>query len=164
VLLSTRIDFDMTGSLLFLPLFADAGVPMLFLTLPAMLLLLIPIIVCRRLPVQKMARHNNVGIHEIKRCFKSGFHGDWCAGGVGNHAWRGIRDDGGSGVEVPKSKLEQSHRQGGFFSVEFGMDRPARQKLAMASPGSSPCPAVPFFLASYGIEYLVISYMVGSVP
>jgi hypothetical protein len=146
----------MRDSLAHLPLLADAGVPMLFFTLPAMLMLLIPVIL---------------------------LEGFLCRKWLGLTTWEAMKSNAVSnlastiiGVPVAWAVM---------FGVEFGVIGLAEKTHAIdnwhsplanlifllvgsawiGSPEAIPAATlvllVPFFFASYGIEYLVVKFMVG---
>jgi|ERR1700676_1015007 hypothetical protein len=76
---------------------------------------------------------------------------------MGNDAWHGICDYGlvsrNQAIENWNSPLAK------VIFLKCGMDRPTRQQC-VARHGRKPRPSDPFFLASYGIEYLVIKFTV----
>jgi hypothetical protein len=151
----------MTGSLPFLPLFADAGVPMLFLTLPAMLLLLIPIIVVEGFLCKKW-----LGITTWE-AMKSNAFSNLASTVIGVPvAWAIML-----GVEFatmgvvqwryPNQNWNSPIANAIFFLLSSAWIGPPGKNSLWLVPAATLVLLVPFFLASYGIEYLVISYMVG---
>lgn len=144
-----------------LPLLADAGIPMIVLTWPLMLILVIPVIA---------------------------IEGFLCKKWLGLSTWEALKSNTVSnltstifgvplawaimlGVEflmfgiVDRSNAIQNWRSplaevvGLFLSAAW--IGPPSEKNAWVIPAATLVLLVPFFLASYGIEYLVIKSMVG---
>ena len=144
-----------------LPLLADAGVPMIFLTLPMMLALLIPVIA---------------------------IEGYLCKKWLGLTTWEAMKSNAVSnlastligvpvawaimfGVEmamfgvIDRSKAIQNWQspiaQVIWLFLGSAWIGPTDNKSAWLIPAATLILLIPFFLASYGIEYLVVKFMVG---
>jgi len=144
-----------------LPLFADAGVPMIFLTLPMMVILLIPIIVVE---------------------------GFLCKKWLGLTTWQAMKSNAVSNVAstvigIPIVWALMLGVEYGTFEIMDKADFIQRWHSPMAKvilffftsawiappdhrtmwwvPAAILALLLPFFFASYGVEYLVMRFMVG---
>jgi hypothetical protein len=154
--LSTFMNFSLPPA----PLLADTGVPMIFLAFPAMVILLIPIIVVEGLLCKK-----------------------W----LGLTMWQAMKSNAASNlastlVGVPFAwaiMLSVDYAATGMVSWGYtsqGWDSPIANAISLLLgstwigppenglwivPAATLVLLVPFFFASYGIEYLVVKAMVG---
>jgi hypothetical protein len=144
-----------------MPLPADAGVPMIFLTLPAMLLLLIPIIVVEGFLCKKW-----LGITTWE-AMKSNIFSNLASTVIGvPMAWAimfGVEFATFGVVEwkFPNQNVNSPIANTILFVLSAAWIGPPAENQLWLVPAAVLVLLVPFFLASYGIEYLVVSYMVG---
>jgi hypothetical protein len=142
-------------------LLADAGVPMILLTFPAMLMLLIPVIVIEGLLCKKW-----LGL-TMAEAMKSNAASNLASTIIGIPvAWAIML-----GVEfvtfgiIERSNPIQNWRsplaQVIWFFLGSAWIGPPSEKNVWVIPAATLVLLVPFFLASYGIEYLVVKHMVG---
>jgi hypothetical protein len=142
-------------------LFADAGVPMIALTFPGMLLLLLPIICVEGLLYKKW-----IGLSGWE-AFKSSAISNAVSTLIGVPvAWAimlglefgsfGIIDHSSS-IQNWKSPIAELI----FFIFSSAWIAPPSEKTAWWIPAAVLVLLVPFFLASFLIEYLVVAYMFG---
>ncbi|HTF27029.1 MAG TPA: hypothetical protein VK937_24470 [Candidatus Limnocylindria bacterium] len=144
-----------------LALLADAGLPMIFLTFPAMLMLLIPVIVIEGLLCKKW-----LGLTTAE-AMKSNALSNLASTIIGVPvAWAIML-----GVEfltfgiIERSNAIQNWRspiaQVIWLFLGSAWIGPPSEKNVWVIPAATLVLLVPFFLASYGIEYLVVKHMVG---
>ena len=144
-----------------LPLLADAGLPMIFLTLPAMILLLIPTIIIEGFLCQKW-----LGL-TTWQAMKSNAVSNLVSTILGVPIAWGIMlaiELGMAGVVNHSSTLENLHSplaNAIFFLFSSAWIGPPEGNQAWMIPAAILALLVPFFFASYGTEYLVMKHMVG---
>lgn len=144
-----------------LPLLADAGIPMIFLTLPAMVMLLIPVIVIEGLLCKKWLELTTW------QAMKSNAVSNLASTIVGVPvAWAiMLALEFGTMSVVDKSQTIQNWHSPIanviFFSLSSAWIGPPEGKNAWLIPAATLVLLVPFFFASYGLEYLVMRFMVG---
>jgi hypothetical protein len=150
------MDNNMRDSLALLPLLADAGIPMIFFTLPAMLMLLIPIILLEGFLCKKW-----LGLTTWE-AMKANAVSNLASTIIGVPvAWAVM-----FGLEFGAMGLaEKSHAIDNWHSPLANLIFLLMGSAWIGSPAAIPAATlvllVPFFFASYGIEYLVIRFMVG---
>ena len=143
------------------PLLADAGIPMIALTLPLMLMLLIPVIVIEGILCKKWLGLTNweaiksnavsnlvstlVGIPIAWAIMLALQFGTMASVDRRSHFW----DSNSPLVTVVA------------FLLHSAWIPPAEGSNAWLIPAAILVLLVPFFFASYGIEYLVMAYMIG---
>jgi hypothetical protein len=145
----------------FLPFFADAGVPMIFLTFPAMLMLLIPIIVIEGLLCKKW-----LGL-TMWEAMKSNAVSNLVSTVVGVPvAWAimlGV-EFGAMGLATRNNTLHNWHSPLAnvifFFLSSAWIGSPEGNNVWII-PAATLVLLVPFFFASYGVEYFIVGFMVG---
>jgi hypothetical protein len=151
----------MKDSIALLPLLADAGVPMIFLTLPAMLMLLIPIIVLEGLLCKKwlgLTTWEAMKANAVSNLASTviGVPVAWSVMlGVEFGAW---------GLAEKSHAIQNWHSPLAnfiFLLVGSAWLGPPDDKNMWLIPAATLVLLVPFFFASYGIEYLVVKFMVG---
>ena len=170
---ATRFDSDwcfcsvefilaMTNLLPPLFLFADAGVPMIFFTLPAMLVLLIPIIVIEGFLCKKWlglttweAMKSNAVSNLVSTVI--GVPLAWALMFGVEMASMGIVD-----WKYPNQDWHSPIANVIFFLLSSAWIGPPGERTLWIVPAATLVLLVPFFLASYGIEYLVVGHMVGT--
>jgi hypothetical protein len=144
-----------------LPLLADAGIPMIFLTLPAMIMLLIPVIVIEGLLCKKWLELTTW------QAMKSNAVSNLASTIVGVPvAWAIMLalEFGTMGVVDKSLTIQNWHSPIAnviFFSLSSAWIGPPEGKNAWLIPAATLVLLVPFFFASYGLEYLVMRFMVG---
>jgi hypothetical protein len=154
--LFSSMDNNMRDSLALLPLLADAGIPMIFFTLPAMLMLLIPIILLEGFLCKKW-----LGLTTWE-AMKANAVSNLASTIIGVPvAWAVM-----FGLEFGAMGLaEKSHAIDNWHSPLANLIFLLMGSAWIGSPAAIPAATlvllVPFFFASYGIEYLVIRFMVG---
>lgn len=142
-----------------LPLLADAGVPMIVFTLPAMLMLLIPVILVEGALCKKWlglttweAIKSNTASNLTSTII--GVPAAWLAMLGVEFAALGMADS---------SQIEKWHSPIAnviFFALSSAWIGPPDAKSAWLIPAAALTLLVPFFFVSYGIEYLVVNFMV----
>lgn len=144
-----------------LSLLADAGIPMIVLTFPAMVMLLIPVIVIEGFLCKKW-----LGL-TTWQAMKSNTVSNLASTIIGVPvAWAIMLalEFGTMGV------VEQSHAIQNWhspianvisFSLSSAWIGPPEGKNAWLVPAATLVLLVPFFFASYGLEYLIMRFMVG---
>ena len=144
-----------------LPLLADAGIPMIVLTLPMMVILLIPVIVTEGFLCKKwlglsmwQAMKSNAISNLVSTIF--GLPMAWAIMlGVELAAFSIV--DTGSEIQKWNSPTAQVL----WLLLASAWIGPPSAKTAWLIPAAILVLLVPFFLVSYIIEYLVIRFMVG---
>jgi hypothetical protein len=151
----------MREPLALVPLLADAGIPMIFLTLPAMLMLLVPIIVIEGLLCKKWLRLTTW------EAMKSNAVSNLASTIIGVPvAWAlmlGL-EFGTMGLISKSNGIQNWHSPLANIILVFLSSAwigPPEGKNVWLIPAATLALLVPFFFASYGIEYLVIKFMVG---
>jgi hypothetical protein len=144
----------------FAPLLADAGIPMIALTFPLMLMLLIPVIVIEGLLCKKWLGLTNW------EAMKSNAVSNLVSTLVGIPlAWAimlGLQF--GAIASVEKSHFLDSNSPLAIvvaLLLNSAWIPPAEGSNVWWIPAAILVLLVPFFFASYGIEYLVMAYMIG---
>jgi hypothetical protein len=145
----------------FLPLLADAGIPMIFLTLPLMLMLLIPVIAIEGFLCKKW-----LGLTTWE-AMKSNAVSNLASTLIGVPvAWAimlGL-EFGTMGL-VDSSHAIQNWRspiaEVIFFFFSSAWIGPPQDKNLWVIPAATLALLIPFFFASYVVEYLVIKFMLG---
>jgi len=142
-------------------LLADAGVPMIFLTFPAMLVLLIPVIVIEGLLCKKW-----LGL-TMAEAMKSNAASNLASTIVGIPvAWSimlGV-EFAAIGIADRSNAIQNWHSpiaQVIWFLVGSAWIGPPSETNLWVIPAATLALLVPFFFASYAIEYIVVNYMVG---
>jgi len=142
-------------------LLADAGIPMIALTLPLMLMLLIPVIVVEGLLCKKW-----LGL-TMAEAMKSNAASNLASTIIGAPvAWAimlGV-EFAASCIADRSNAIQNWHSPLAeviWFFLGSAWIGPPSEKNLWVIPAATLVLLVPFFLASYGIEYLVVSYMVG---
>ena len=151
----------MTGPIQLTPLLADAAVPMLFLTLPAMLGLLIPIIVLEGFLCKKW-----LGITTWE-AMKSNTLSNLASTVIGiPMAWAFMLAVEFATIGIVQWKFPNQNWNSPIANIVLFLlssawiGPPAKNQLWLI-PAAVLVLLVPFFLASYGIEYLVVRHVVG---
>jgi hypothetical protein len=147
----------MRDPLALLPLLADAGIPMIILTLPAMLMLLIPIIVVEGFLCKKW-----LGL-TTWQAMKSNTISNLASTIVGVPLAWGFMLVLEFGTMGLGDKIENWHSPLAnvvFFFLNSAWIGPPEGKSVWLIPAATLALLVPFFFASYGIEYLVMKFMV----
>ena len=144
-----------------LPLFADAGVPMLFTTLPAMSALLIPIIVIEGFLCKKwlsITTWDAMKSNAVSNLASTviGIPLAWALMLGVQFATMGVAE-----WKFPNYSGNSPIANAVLFLLSSAWIAPPSQNSLWLIPAATLVLLVPFFLASYGIEYLVVSYMVG---
>lgn len=141
-------------------LLADAGIPMLFLTLPAMLILLVPIIVVEGFLCKKWLKLTTW------QAMKSNAIANLASTIIGVPvAWAVMLVvEFGAGELINKSKTLQNWNSplANVIFLFFGsawIGPPVDNKWSI--PAATLVLLVPFFFVSYFFEYLVMRFMVG---
>jgi len=143
------------------PLIADAGVPMIFLTLPAMVMLLIPVIVVEGYLCKKWLELTTW------QAMKSNAVSNLASTIIGiPFAWAVMYLVEVGFIEVmgSNSRIQNWHSPLAsviMFFVSAAWIGALGPKSLWLVPAATLILLVPFFFASYGIEYLVIKQMVG---
>jgi len=151
----------MSGSFSLLPILADAGVPMLFLTFPAMLLLLIPIIIVEGLLCKKwlgITTWESMKANAFSNLASTviGIPVAWAIMLGVEFATAGIVD-----WKFPNQDWDSPIVSAVLFLLNSAWIRPPARNQAWLIPAAVLVLLVPFFLASYGIEYLIVRHVVG---
>jgi hypothetical protein len=151
----------MRTSLTGLPLLADVGLPMIILTLPAMVLLLIPTVIIEGLLCRKW-----LGLTTWE-AMKSNAVSNLVSTIIGVPiAWAimlGV-ELGTMGLVDRSNTIQNLHSPLAdviFFILGSAWILPPEGKNVWMIPAAILVLLVPFFFASYGIEYLVMRFMVG---
>lgn len=143
------------------PLLADAGVPMIFLTLPAMVMLLIPVIVVEGYLCKKWLKLTTW------QAMKSNAVSNLASTIIGiPFAWAVMFLVEVGFIELVGSNTRVQNWHSPLASVimlfvSAAWVGPPGPKSLWLVPAATLILLVPFFFASYGIEYLVIKQMVG---
>ena len=143
------------------PLLADAGIPMIFLTFPAMVTLLIPVVVIEGLLCKKW-----LGL-STWQAMKSNAVSNLASTIVGVPlAWAIMlaAEFGTMGVVDKSQAIQKWHSPIAnviFFFFSSAWIAPVEGKNAWLIPAATLVLLVPFFFASYALEYLVMRFMVG---
>lgn len=151
---------NMSSFIIPVPLFADAGAPMIAFTWPAMLALLIPIIVTEGFLCKKW-----LGLSTWE-AMKSNACSNLLSTIVGiPFAWAVMLlvQFGASGLASKSSAIQNWHSplaEVVMIVVGAAWIGPADGAVWMI-PAATMALLIPFFFASYGIEYLVLHFMVG---
>ncbi|MGB6875921.1 MAG: hypothetical protein WBD87_07780 [Candidatus Acidiferrales bacterium] len=151
----------MSPPVILVPLFADAGIPMIALTWPLMLILLIPIIVVESLLCKKW-----LGLTTWE-AMKSNACSNLLSTVVGiPMAWAAMFavELGVSELTATSTTIANWHSPlANVVSLLLGSAwlGPAEGKDVWIIPAATMVLLIPFFFASYGIEYLVLHFMVG---
>jgi hypothetical protein len=139
------------------PLYADAGVPMIFLTFPAMVMLLIPIILVEGFLCKKW-----LGLTTWE-AMKSNAVSNLVSTIIGVPiAWAimlGVEFLAGRSTVI--ENLHSPLAEVIFFFLNSAWIGPPVDKDVWIVPAAILVLLVPFFFASYGSEYLVMRFMVG---
>jgi hypothetical protein len=151
----------MNPPLAVLPLLADAGLPMIILTLPAMVILLIPTVIVEGLLCRKW-----LGLTTWE-AMKSNVVANLVSTIIGVPiAWAimlGV-ELGTMGLVDRSSTLQNLHSplaNAIFLFLSSAWIGPPEGKNDWLIPAAILALLVPFFFASYGTEYLVMRFMVG---
>jgi hypothetical protein len=80
---------------------------------------------------------------------------------MGNNAGPRVWNYGVGGQQSRHPKLAQSDCGGNFLFLQFGMDRSTARQESVGIPAATLALLIPFFFASYVVEYLVIKFMLG---
>jgi hypothetical protein len=150
----------MKDSLVLLPLVADAGVPMLFFTLPVMLMLLIPIILLEGFLCKKWLDLTTW------EAMKSNAVSNLASTIIGVPvAWAVMLglEFGAMGLAEKSHAIDNWHSPLAnliFLLLGSAWIGPP-EKDGWLVPAATLVLLIPFFFASYGMEYLVIKFMVG---
>jgi hypothetical protein len=161
VFLFSSIDIKMRDSPTLLPLLADAGIPMIYLTFPAMLMMLIPIIViegflCKKwLGLTMWAALKSNAVSNLASTI-IGVPVAWAIMLAVEFATMGLvgRSQAIQNWHSPLANVI-------FFFLSSAWIGPPSERNVWLIPAATLVLLVPFFFASYGIEYLVIKFMVG---
>lgn len=144
-----------------IPLFADAGIPMIAFTWPLMLALLIPVIVTEGLLCKKW-----LGLRTWE-AMKSNACANLLSTVIGIPlAWAVMFavEIGTSGLASMSSPIQNWHSPLAnvvFVLLGAAWLGPVEGKDVWIIPAATLALLIPFFFASYGIEYLVLHFMVG---
>lgn len=144
-----------------IPLFADAGIPMIAFTWPLMLALLIPVIVTEGLLCKKW-----LGLRTWE-AMKSNACANLLSTVIGIPlAWAVMFavEIGTSGLASRSSAIQNWHSPLAnvvFVLLGAAWLGPVEGKDVWIIPAATLALLIPFFFASYGIEYLVLHFMVG---
>ena len=156
-----EMKMNMTNSLVILPLLADAGVPMIVLTFPAMLMLLIPIIVVEGLLCKKwlgLTTWEAIKTNALSNLASTiiGVPLAWAIMLGLEFAAFGIvdRSDAIRNWHSPIANVI-------WFFLSSAWIGPPSAANAWLIPSAILALLIPFFLVSYLIEYLVARFMVG---
>lgn len=145
----------------FLPLPADVGLPMIVFAFPAMVILLIPIIVVEGLVCKKM-----LGL-TTWQAMKSNAFSNLASTLIGipiTWALMLILEYGTAGLANASDRIQDWHSPLAnvvFFLLSSAWIAPPEGNYVWLVPAATLVLLVPFFFASYGIEYMVIRQMVG---
>ena len=151
----------MREPLIFLSLLADVGIPMIAFTLPAMIILLIPIIVVEGLLCKKWLRLT------WWQAMKSNALSNLASTAIGVPiAWAVMFGLGYGTISLldRANLIEKWHSPLAYvISIFLGSAwiPPTADDTLWTVPAATLCLLVPFFLASYAIEYAVVAWMVG---
>jgi hypothetical protein len=146
---------------LVLPLFADMGLPMIVLTWPAMAMLLLPVIVIEGLLCKKW-----LGL-PTWQAIKTNAISNLASTIIGIPvAWAAMLaiEFGTMGLVGESSALQDWHSPIAnviFFLFSSAWLNPDLGESAWVIPAATLVLLIPFFFASYWIEYLVVRRMVG---
>lgn len=144
-----------------LSLLTDAGIPMIVLTFPAMVMLLIPVIVIEGLLCKKW-----LGL-TTWQAMKSSTVSNLASTIIGVPvAWAIMLalEFGTMGVVDKSPAIQNWHSPIAnviFFFLSSAWIGPPEGKNAWLIPAATLVLLAPFFFASYGLEYLVMRFMVG---
>ena len=144
-----------------IPLFADAGVPMIFLTFPAMVILLVPVIVVEGFLCQRWL---HLGTWQA---MKSSAVSNLASTIVGVPvAWATMLgvEFGGFGLLESSQKIQNWHSPIAnviFFLLSSAWLGPPSEKDVWVIPAATLVLLIPFFFASYWIEYFIMRTMIG---
>ncbi len=154
----------MTHPVDFLPLLADAGIPMIFLAFPAMVLLLVPVVIIEGLLCKKWlglttwtAMKSNAVSNAVSTIVGVPFA--WAIMLALEFGTMGLVDRSPA-IQNWNSPLANVI----FFFLSSAWIGPPEGKslwLAAMVPAATLVLLIPFFFASYGLEYLVLRFMVG---
>ena len=142
-----------------LALLADAGLPMISLTFPAMLILLIPVIVVESLLCKKwlgLTTWEAMKANAMSNLASTIFGVPFAWAIMLAVEFINMIDRNGA-IQNWRSPLAQVI---GLFLGSAWIGPPS-EKNVWIIPAATLVLLVPFFLASYGIEYLVVRHMVG---
>jgi hypothetical protein len=143
------------------PLLADAGIPMIALTFPLMVMLLIPVVVIEAFLCKKWlgltnweAMKSNAVANAVSTIF-----------GV-PLAWAVMLLVQFAAIASVDQKVNFLHSSSPLatvivFLLHSAWIGPAEGNSAWWIPAATLVLLVPFFFASYGLEYLVMAYMIG---
>jgi len=143
------------------PLLADAGIPMIALTLPLMVMLLIPVVVIEGLLCKRWLGLTNW------EAMKSNAVANLVSTIVGVPlAWAimlGLEFTAIASVDQKTSVLDSSRPLATViaFLLHSAWIGPVEGNNAWWIPAATLVLLVPFFFVSYGLEYLVMAYMIG---
>jgi hypothetical protein len=143
------------------PLFADMGIPMIFITLPAMAVLLIPVIVVEGLLCKKW-----LGL-QTWQAIKSNAVSNLASTIIGVPvAWAVMLaiEFGTMGLVDKSRTIQDWHSPIAnviFFLLSSAWLGPPERKDVWVVPAATLVLLIPFFFASYWIEYWVVRGMVG---
>jgi hypothetical protein len=143
------------------PLLADAGIPMIALTLPLMLMLLVPVVVIEGFLCKKWLRLTNW------EALKSNTVANLVSTIIGVPlAWALMLGLQFAAMATVDQKLKFLNSNSPLatvvaFLLHSAWIPPAEGTNVWWIPTAILVLLVPFFIASYGIEYLVMAYMVG---
>jgi hypothetical protein len=148
----------MRDSLTLLLLLADAGIPMIYFTFPAMLMLVIPIIIiegflCKKwLGLTTLQAMKSNAISNLASTI-IGVPVAWAIMAGLEFGTLGLMDKSNTFQNSPLAKVT-------LFLVGWAWIGPPDKDVSVI-PTAILVLLVPFFFASYGIEYLVMRFMVG---
>jgi hypothetical protein len=155
------MSFSMRETFVSLQLVADAGIPMIFLTFPVMLLVLIPVILIEASLCKKWL---NLSTSDAIR---SNAVANLASTIIGVPiAWAimvGV-EIGTIGLVSKSSAIENSKSPIAhviLFALSSAWIGPAEGKDVWIIPCAVLILLIPFFFASYGVEYLIINHMLG---
>ena len=143
------------------PLLADAGIPMIALTLPLMLILLIPVVVIEAILCKRWLKLTNweaMNSNAVANLVSTIF-------GV-PLAWAimlGLQFAAIASVDRRTNLLNSNSplATAVVFLLHSAWIGPAEGNNAWWIPAATLVLLVPFFFVSYGIEYFVMAYMIG---
>lgn len=146
----------------FLPLFADAGVPMILITFPAMVILLIPVILIESFLCKKwlglttwIALKSNTLSNLASTLV--GIPIAWGVMLLVEYATLGLVEKT-NGFEKLRSPLSEAV----YFLLTSAWVGPGDGKSVWIIPAAVLVLLIPFFFPSYGIEYLIVRSIVGT--
>ena len=156
----TKSDRSLRSTAQTSPLLADAGIPMIALTFPLMLMLLIPVIVIEGLLCKKWLGLTN--FEAMKSNAVSNLVSTLVAIPVAWAIMLGLQF--GAMASVERSHFLDSNSPlatAVALLLNSAWIPPAEGSNVWWIPAAILVLLVPFFFASYGIEYLVMAYMIG---